>query len=110
MQTILLAPRRRTAEAAWPLWKPPLVFLLLSSIAFTITSGSPNFWGLLLDDEVYVCKLYNNHHTDIILDINCCTTLLTLAIQLVRVRLEVTLEPALEAYVTLRIESNVELS
>jgi hypothetical protein len=56
---------------------------------------------------MYVCRIYNNHHTNVILDINCCTTLLTLAIQSVRVRLEVTLEPTstLEVEVTLRYES-----
>jgi hypothetical protein len=53
----------------------------------------------------YVCRLYSNHYTNIILDIKCCTTLLTLAIQSVRVHLEVTLEPILEVEVTLRYES-----
>jgi hypothetical protein len=43
--------------------------------------------------------------TQIILDINWCTTLLTLVIQSVRGRLEVTLQPILEAEVTLRYES-----
>jgi hypothetical protein len=41
----------------------------------------------------------------IIFDIHCCTTLLTLAIQSVCVRLEVTFEPILEVEVTLRYES-----
>jgi hypothetical protein len=43
--------------------------------------------------------------THIILDINCCTTLLTLVIQLVRVCLEMTLESILEVEVMLRYES-----
>jgi hypothetical protein len=68
------------------------------------------FVRLSLDDEVYVCRLYNNHHTNIILDINCCTTLLTLAIQSVRVRLDVTLERILEVQVRLCYESWVILS
>jgi hypothetical protein len=56
--------------------------------------------GLSLDDEY---RLWNNHRTNTILDINCCTTLLTLVIQPVRVSLQVTLEPILEAgHITLR--------
>jgi hypothetical protein len=43
--------------------------------------------------------------TQIIFCINCCTTLLTLVIQSVRVSVEVTLEPILEAEVTLLYES-----
>jgi hypothetical protein len=42
---------------------------------------------------------------NIILDIHCCTTLLPPVIQSVCVSLEVTLEPILEAEVTLRISS-----
>jgi hypothetical protein len=75
--------------------------------------SSMNFMceGLSLDDEVYVCRLYNNHHTKMILGIKCYTNLLTIVIQLVRVSLEVTLEPVLEAevtFVTLRILSCLE--
>jgi hypothetical protein len=39
-----------------------------------------------------------------ILHIPCCTTLLTHAIQSIRVRFEVTLEPTLEVEVTIRYE------
>jgi hypothetical protein len=65
---------------------------------------------LSLDDEVYVCRLRNNHHTNIILGIKCCTTLLTLVIESVRVLLEVTLELILEVEVTLCYESWIVLS
>jgi hypothetical protein len=71
----------------------------VTSIAFAVTSvslrnhlGVTNLWGLSLDDEH---GRWNNHHTKIILDINCRTTLLTLVTQSVRASLEVTLEPIL---------------
>jgi hypothetical protein len=58
-----------------------------------------------VDKELYLCRLYNSHRTNIVLDINCCTILITLAIQSVRVRLQVALEPILEVEVALRYES-----
>jgi hypothetical protein len=57
-------------------------------------------WGVVVgwwSVCMYVCRLCNNHNTNIILDIHCCTTLLTL-------------EPTLEVEVTLRYESLVVLS
>jgi hypothetical protein len=68
-------------------------------------------WGYLsIMKCMYVCRFYINHRTNISLGINCCTTLLTLAIQSLRVCPEVTLEPVIEGEATLRYEFLVVLN